>query len=610
MKYYRILIQISISALILIFSVKPVFAQDKNRLKIAAALEKSGSYEESLDIYLTLFNKGNSSHTVISGIKKNYVKLRRYEEMINFFNPLIKRFPKRINYKIDLGSAYYLNDNKKQAMEIWEQVYNSQPPNSMNYRLTGMAMIELRLYDEAAQVYKKAIQNIKNQESLYRDIAMLYKARLNYEQAVQNNLLYYSFYKKQINYVRSQIISMSKDDEAVERIIASMENFIKIHNTTDAVIEELLAGMYIKKKDFEHAFSLYKKLHKKNIKQNYLWRFAREAEANNAFDYSIKAYQTALSAKISDQLHANLKYNLARSHYYLGRQLAAKGKNETGQRQVNEAIRLLEEVIQKNAAMQFTWRSIELQADINQSFYNDIDKAIRLYERLTASKGRKEALDRVKIKLGNAYLLKNDLQTAGNYYNNISTRPYQNLGAFNLAEIDYFKGQFAKAKEQYERLLSNVLLKDSLTNNAMERIITIEQYVSDSTALAQFSAAGLLERRQKLSEAAKIVAGLFEVQKEISPLAGIEAALIYIKLDKLEDGQNILNKFTASYKDDRNIDRAYFLLADIYNKQQNYKQALDNYRTILVDYPASFYLEQARERARALTAKLKETKLP
>ncbi|MCD4691325.1 MAG: hypothetical protein K8R79_00300, partial [Calditrichales bacterium] len=350
MKYYRILIQISISALLLVFSVKPAFAQDKTRLKIAAALEKSGSYEEALDIYFTLFNKGNSSHSVISGIKKNYVKLRRYEDMINFFNPLIKRFPKRINYKIDLGSAYYLNDNKKQATEIWEQVYNSQPPNSMNYRLTGMAMIELRLYDEAAQVYKKAIHNIKNQESLYRDIAMLYKARLNYEQAVQNNLLYYSFYKKQINYVRSQILSMSKDDEAVERIIASMKNFIKTHNTTDAVIEELLAGMYIKKKDFEHAFSLYKKLHKKSKKQNYLWRFAREAEANNAFDYSIKAYQTALSAKISDQLHANLKYNLARSHYYLGRQLAAKGKNEIGQRQVNEAIRLLEEVIQKNAA--------------------------------------------------------------------------------------------------------------------------------------------------------------------------------------------------------------------------------------------------------------------
>jgi tetratricopeptide (TPR) repeat protein len=368
--------------------------------------------------------------------------------------------------------------------------------------------------------------------------------------------------------------------------------------------------MYIKKKDFEHAFSLYKKLHKKSKKQNYLWRFAREAEANNAFDYSIKAYQTALSVKISDQLYANLKYNLARSHYYLGRQLAAKGENESGQRQVNEAIRLLEEVIQKNAAMQFTWRSIELQADIYQSFYNDIDKAIGLYEQLAVNKGMKEALDRVKIKLGNAYLLKNDLQTAGNYYNNISTRHYQNLGAFNLAEIDYFKGQFAKAKEQYERLLSNVSLKDSLTNNAMERIITIEQYISDSTALAQFSAAGLLERRQKQSEAAKIFAGLFEDQKEIGPLAGIEAALIYIKLDKLEDGQNILNKFTTSYKDDRNIDKAYFLLADIYNKKQDYKQALDNYRIILVDYPASFYLEQAREKARALTAKLKETKLP
>ena len=109
-------------------------------------------------------------------------------------------------------------------------------------------MIKLRLFDEAIDIYTKAMSELKDQNTMYLDIATLYKARLNYEMATQNYLNYYKIFNKKYNYIQSLILSLTKDDEATERVITAISNFLK-EEGMDPKIKELQAGLYIKKKN-------------------------------------------------------------------------------------------------------------------------------------------------------------------------------------------------------------------------------------------------------------------------------------------------------------------------------------------------------------------------
>ena len=178
-------------------------AQESNTLKLAKSLEKTGQYEESLKLYQKLFDGGTETFQVIEGIKNNLIELRRYDDLILFFSNLVEKNPQQINYLIDLGKAWYLKGDEKNAFRCWKETIESAPQNPTVYRLVGLTMIDLRLFDDAIKIYEQAIKNVKGQESLYRDIAALYKAQLNYEKAVQNLLLFYTYFQKQFGYVQS-----------------------------------------------------------------------------------------------------------------------------------------------------------------------------------------------------------------------------------------------------------------------------------------------------------------------------------------------------------------------------------------------------------------------
>jgi tetratricopeptide (TPR) repeat protein len=579
-------------------------AQESNTLKLAKSLEKTGQYEESLKLYQKLFDGGTETFQVIEGIKNNLIELRRYDDLILFFSNLVEKNPQQINYLIDLGKAWYLKGDEKNAFRCWKETIESAPQNPTVYRLVGLTMIDLRLFDDAIKIYEQAIKNVKGQESLYRDIAALYKAQLNYEKAVQNLLLFYTYFQKQYGYVQSQIISMTSDEEAVNRIISAIKEFLK-ENYSNEDLRELLASMYIKNKEFEKAFEIYGDLQSKNIDQNFLHRFASEAENSAEYTFAIRAYESLLKNNLNESRKLNYEFNLAKDYYYLGLMRSKNGDPVQAETNIQTAIQKFDQLISDKNPV-FKARSMEFKADIYREYYNDLDNAVNLYGNALNLRINNDFLDAIRLKLGNVWLEKNDLKKAQKLFGQMKSLKYQYLGKFNQAEIEYFSGNFKTAKEEYQQLLSNLQPVDSLTNNILDRIMFIDKNSKDSVSLAKFSEAELLVRQRKESEAARLFSEIAQGNHKMSLDAGLRAADLYKKLRKYDQAEKVLTLLVENYSENNRIDNALYELGEIYFAQKKYESGLKTYQKILLNYPSSFYIEDARKKARLISGILKE----
>ncbi|KAA3614921.1 MAG: hypothetical protein D8M58_10730 [Calditrichaeota bacterium] len=580
------------------------FAQQLNpkEIKLAENLLRSGNYESALLIFRKHYKSGNNSTKVINGISNSLRELNNYQEWIRFLDEVLLKLPQSFNYRIDLGKAYYLNKQPDRALEIWHKVYEKDPPHLMRHRLTAQAMASFRLFDEAIEVYKRAMAKLANQDVVHLDIGTLYKLQLNYEMATEHYVAYFRKFKKQRNYVRSMLIGMAKDDDASDRIIQSLEI---LNNDNDPDLNELLTNLYIRKKDYPKALQIVLEIESKtkDDKFIYLNRFAREAEKDRAYIYVIEAYEFMLD-NTKKIITASIEYKLARAYYANGKNLFKDQKFDEADDQIKKGLNILEQLFDKNTHEKY--KAAEAIGDINKSHFSDFDGAYEYYSKVPLNKVGINDADRVRIKLADIYLLKNDLLRAQEVYAQVKSKKFLSFAAFNLAEIDYYTGQFSRAKNKYNSLISSIGMKDSLANNALDRTFDIDLFSSDSLTFSKYTQAVLLKRQQKYSEAAKQFAEIYNVNNMMSLKAGMLVVNLYNLLEKPLDAINLLEDIVKTYPDGQQTDRAYYLLATGYEKTSKFDKALSLYQEILIRFPTSFYSEQARANARTLNELLQE----
>jgi len=599
MKLSQILLLFS---LLFLLQVDRIYAQDQRKIKFANSLAKTGDHEAALEIFQDLYRRGNKTHPVIIGIKSAHENLGQYEDVVGFLEKVIPDQPASFNLSIDLGSAWYHLGEKDKALEIWRAVYEHKPAQQMRFRLTANAMIRLRLFEEAIEVYRTGMSELKNQKTMYLDIATLYRARLNYELATENYLNYYTSFKKKYNYVQSLILSMTKDNDATERIIAAIDEFLR-QNGMDSVLKELQAGLYIKKKEYDQAFKIYAGLNKDNRSESYLMKFAQEAERNKAFEYGIKSLNLVLNSEESKTDKNKVNFILARNYYKLGKQ--------SGQEiHVDNALSILSSIENKSTQKTVYYQSQELIGDIFQHYYEDYDQAIRSYENILKQRGSGKVASRIHLKLGHSLFMKNDLDKAMKSYSLVKKGPYLNLAHYHTARLFYFQGDFSKSDELFQALLGKIRMSDSLANNVMNYSLLISENNSDSLTFSEFARAEKLEYQHKYSEAAELYKSVAMTGNDAGIESGIRSSKLFSHVNKLEDSRLLLEDLISKNPDSDKLDEVFFILAGVYDRLQNHEHALELYRNILISYPNSFYLEDARDRARDLSAQLIQDNTP
>src|SRR4030067_610817 len=121
----------------------------------------------------------------------NY-RLNRYDDAINEINGFLKsnKLDAKYNKKINvlLGACYYKKGNKKQAIEIWDDLLNKNQQDDGAISALMDAYAELNV--EASPLLKKtegqiASKDEKKMKPFYNSLGLLYYSKKDYEKSVQ-----------------------------------------------------------------------------------------------------------------------------------------------------------------------------------------------------------------------------------------------------------------------------------------------------------------------------------------------------------------------------------------------------------------------------------------
>jgi tetratricopeptide (TPR) repeat protein len=589
--------------IVLLFTSAVLFAQNiQQRLRTADALVANHQYERALGLYEQIYNTNKQNLSAIIGIKKCYIGLQEYERLILFLEETLKFQSGRSPLYIDLGEAYFLNDNRDKALSVWSSHLERNKKDVGVYRLLAMAMIRQRLYDEAIEVYLKAINRLKNQETMHVDIANLHKALLNYEKASEHYLYYYLSKPKQFAYLQRQLLALSDKGEDITPVVTAINSFLVTHPDQNKV-REILAGLYLKGKQFDRAFEIYKSLETENSNGIYIQKFAREAYANEAYRYAIAGYEHLIQTYKNSPLIPQAYSDLGQSYSGLAYTLEdEEGSGKT----MAKAVQIFTEIIKSNKSSGFVATSYIRLAEIYKKYYFDLDKAIINYQSFLKRNSDKKVQSGVLLQLGDTYLTKGQMNDALRTYQLATHKEYQNIAEFKSAEVHFYNTQFKKAEESYSSLLSQLKPNDTLMNNILARTMLIKSSQADSLSLSRYARADYMKFQKKYSQAAEEFEELSKSKNSLQVQAGIQAGHLYNYLGKYEDSKRVLLPLKQDIPEDKDMDEVIFLLAESEEELNNLVVALDLYHQFLAQYPNSLLIHKAREKARFLSIELKK----
>ena len=571
--------------------------------RLAKALEKNSEYDQALSLYQNLYQKNSKNPEIINGIKRCYIALHSYQELITFLLQVIQYDGPNSVWRIDLAEAYYLNNQQEEALSTWWNQLEKAEGDIVVYRLVANAMIRQRLYDDAIKVYLQAIEHIKDQYNLHLDIGNLYKIQLDYGNATKHFLDYYLHNPKQKAYLERQLLSLSDRDDQKISVINSLINFLD-NNPEQIAAYEILAGIYIKGQDFDKAFAIYKNLDSHSATGDYLQKFAFEAFKNKAYDHAIRSYKLVLIKDPSSQNKRQAQYNIAKSYAEIAYKYKEESKPNLAALNMERAVAIFDSLINYAGQGKQNMPSYLNLGDIFFHYYQDIDQAISNYSIFISRSPKNKLRDEAIIKLGDAFLTKNQIEEAKNSYLLVQHKDLRNIAQFKVCEIYFYQGNFSYALDNYDGLLSKLGVKDPLANDILERKFIIGAYSQDTLALAIFAEAELLFFQNKLSEAAEKMYSLYTAHLALSPLAGRNCAKALIQLNKLGEAKQLLMSIKDTYPVDDHIDEVIFLLAQIEENLGNYNSALNFYKEILIKYPNSLIIQEVREKARVIKDKI------
>ena len=547
--------------------------------QLAAYYFDHGEYSQAAQLYETLYGK-TSNKFYYQRLLATYTGLGEYKDAVRLVERRIKNNPKDLYLHVDLGSVYLRQKQEKKALKCFD-------------------------------TYLTARSKTKNRHLYFNELVGVYQQMGNYEAMTAE---YFDLIDNQSGMLKSVQVSMQRalseapDGHLSAGIRRELVNRVQEHPDNKNYLE-MMIWFSLQENDFafalEQAEAVDARLPEFGGPQ--VLRVAQIAQNNGDLDVAAAGYRYLQgkgkdSPFYFDSKVGELQVDFARiNHNYTldsksiaqlkGKYLATfdeLGKNE-------RTIPLM-----RNYATLMAYHADDAQAAV------DILDDVLEIPRLKAS-----LRDEVKLELGDLLLFVGQTWDASLLYMQVEKANKDDvLGAqakYKNAKLSYYNHDFEWANSQLKVLRSST--SKLIANDAMELSLLISDNMEDDSTygmLSLFADADLLLYRNMLDSAWD---GYEAVSRQVlsHPLFDevlMRKAQIRMKQARYAEADSLLQRLVDFYPNDITADDALMAMAEL-NEQKlnNVAKARECYERLLLDYPSSLYVDQARKRYNALKTK-------
>jgi tetratricopeptide (TPR) repeat protein len=589
------------------------------KFRLAQGYEQAGDCERAVPHYEELTGRDPGNYAYFDGLRRCYMQLKRYDDAVALIQRRLLNAPTDVNLRGLLGSALYKGGREKEAYLEWDRAIAADSTNVNTYRMIANLLLENRLLDKTAELYRRARVALKDPALFTIDLAQLLAVSMDFRGATTEYLNWLKQNPAQLTFVQNRMAAFTGREEGRRDALDVVR--AELARQEDPRLYELLGWLHLEGRDFESAYAVYRRIESlTNSQGTSIYNFAERAYKEGAYAVAARAYREAIGVPVHASRLPFAKYGYASSI----KELSVRADTLPGggggsvfqdmpatesQPTYTGAIALFRSIINEYPRSEFSARSYYQIGTLLFERYFDLDGALNAFESVEKElPANHSIIHDVSLNIGEVLTAKGDTSAAARRYLKVAEAPnatpdQQDEAGYRLAELEYFGGSFTSALERLQHISFN--LKANYANDAIELAAFLQENKHTAeAALKQYARAHFLARQRKNSEAIPLF--LDVIEKNPQALL-VDDALM--KVASLQTQARLFGDAIASYErllsefkeTSIALDRAQFQIGEIYQHGlQAPAQAIAAYEKVLINHPHSLLTTEARKRIRDL----------
>ena len=609
---------------------KQILNQHPNTTSAATAAYLLGKYQQSegksdeaMDSYKYFLDNFPSSPYRVSAfnsLTELYITNQRYTEAEKLIQERMRRYPDDITLLEQLAEIYQYQDAYPKALALYRKAIERDPNNTALRRKLGTLYAEIgkttqavaewkkgtadeanqvdqqkqlgaiylshKMYPEAIDAYRQAIRLSPKDSYLYAQLAAAYKIQGQIEQAAEvyiEALQQVGLARNQRETIWNAMLEIYEGDHHKpihDKLVVQLEKR-RAQNPHNSSTVMTLGELYFHAGEVSQALETFTQLYR-----NYpthtdiaLETYARIL-ARNEKPQAIDFYKALIAGSTDNTRIRNTRSQLA----------ALYQKME----QWNDAIALLEELVSNREA------SVKNRLLLGQLQLHGIHApkiAQKTFQSLLTQRLVTTQLVEAQLGLAECHVLLKRYTLARETLEPIANRPHRFRAVARklIGDSYFFSADFDQAAKEYNEVI-RISKYDRLTNNALERIVLIQNH-SDylKIPLTDYATAVQLYLNGEATAALQQCKRSLETYPQATIVDAVWLLIGDIYREEAKDTEAIDAYEQVVARESLAVPKALVNIAEIYRQKADFANAAATYTTLITDYPENVIVVHARQ---------------
>lgn len=595
---------------VFVFLIIPsVFSQSDEEIK--ASLAKNFYYdnqiEKSIDLYEELIDK-RFLNEYYYNLLEAYYQTNNNPKAEKLIKSIIKRFPDNPIFKADLGTHYLrIGDKTKAEKEFTKSIESlSLDRNIINNLANYFA--QRNNNDNVVRTYKKGRELLKDNNIFTYELSFFYQRLGLYEELsseyfalVESNPLMIH----QVKIYLGNLIQQDDDNKLINHLRESILKKIQ-KNSNNAELTHLYFWLLLQEKNYILALIQAKSIDKRfeNLSGKTVFELGNIALNEGNYKVSKQAFNYLLEKGKDHPYYIPSKIGLLNSFFRTYTENLIHNKEESV-----EIKSIYSQVIIELGHNLNTF-DIQYQYAYLLAYYlNSPQEAVDILDDLIQMPNvNRLKVAEAKLLRADIFLMENDIWEATLIYSQVEKDFKSDIigseAKFKNAMLSYYNGDFEWAAYQFDVLRSST--SKLIANDAMKYSILIGDNIDeDSTynGLYYYSKSEFLLMQNNYSKALEYLDTLNQnyLYHPLFDEVLYKRAKISIAQKDYLKADSLLNQILLKYPDDLIADDALNLLAELsLNYFNDIEKSRYYYERIILEYPSSLYVTEARKKYKFL----------
>ncbi|MCE2502553.1 MAG: tetratricopeptide repeat protein [Chlorobi bacterium] len=608
MKMNRLVILLTCSLVLFVRDSLVAWSQpgdEDRRYRMAQNYEREGDLASAARIYLELLEIDPDSRSYFDGLKRTWLQLGKFTEL----EPIVARHLEQYIDDVELLILYaellHRAGKTKLAETKWREALDAGSRDVGTYILVGESYSKLRLFSRAAETYETARKRFGRNMVVVDRLARLYAILGEYKKSANDYVDLLGDQPGRLSYVQSGLSLITGTPAGIEAAIEVTAHLAKVRKGRPEYLE-LLAWLYTEKGDDSSAFQTVVQLDKsRKSRGSDLYGYADRMLRQAKYDVAISAYEYFLDE--FDRNHALTPSVIYNYVYALQQRYNEQGSltKETAHNLIKQYQEVLQYGKRHTIGDQAILAIAELQADV----LNDPKEALKTLQGSQIDRRSPIAVETLLMKASITLRL-GKLDEARRLYRDVTLHPvtstdaekYRELARLRYAETLLFTGDYTEGVDSLTTLTQDV--GSDAVNDALDWLVLLQEHLEvNDSALHHFVQGRYGQRRRDWD---KVITEM-QVAYQVSPGSGLADDALYSKAEGLRQQGKFAEAIETAlvlveqYPEGTHADQALFFAARVAEDDLVQKEkAIELYTKILIDYPRSQRLGEARDRIRSL----------